>query len=281
MNRLGRKLGFIVLLWLLAGAVAAQPLTGTGSDCLSVVCVAPESADADARRQGYRWRGPPANSSQSRGLARDTGYFLIYQAAVVGALYAAPESISSWSDEDKAEFSFAQWRENAGHPNRDEDTHLVNYVGHPYWGATYYVRGRERGLTGADAFWFSAFLSTLFEFGMEALFEQPSYQDLWTTPVLGSLIGEYGFSPLRAHIRAKPGPLAWHDKVLLTITDPLGVVGTETDRRLGITAELRLHTFSAWRAQHNNARLGSNPYPPAGDPQRPASVLGVQLRIRW
>ena len=53
------------------------------------------------------------------------------------------------------------------------------------------------------------------------------------TPVVGSLAGEYIFSPLRQRIRAKPGKLDWADKAALFITDPLGVLNAETDRLLG------------------------------------------------
>jgi hypothetical protein len=85
-------------------------------------------------------------------------------------------------------------------------------------------RARERGLDKWQSFWFSALLSTLWEFGAEAVAEPVSIQDMIVTPVLGSLVGEYLFSPWRAHIRAKPGPLSFSDKTVLVLTDPLGTV---------------------------------------------------------
>jgi hypothetical protein len=240
------------------------------------------SSGGDGFADGYAWREAPPGQPQWKGLAGDTGYFLGYQVLVVGVLYVAPESVSGWSDESKNSFSFAEWRQNAGDPHRDSDDHFINYVLHPYWGATYYIRGLERGLDRAGSVAFSAFLSTLFEFGLEALFEQPSYQDLWTTPVIGSMLGEFWFRPLRERIRAKPGPLDWRDKTLLALTDPLGVVGAETDRRLGRVPELRLRAFDAWREAHGAPRAGSRLYTPAGDALRPVdAAVGLQLRFRW
>jgi hypothetical protein len=41
--------------------------------------------------------------------------------------------------------------------------------------------------------------SLLYEFGIEALFERPSYQDLIVTPVGGLLLGALLFEPIRIH----------------------------------------------------------------------------------
>lgn len=85
----------------------------------------------------------------------------------------------------------------------------------------------------ARGFLYSALRSTIWEYGAEALAEPVSIQDPVVTPVVGSLVGEYIFSPLRQRIRAKPGKLDWADKAALFITDPLGVLNAETDRLLG------------------------------------------------
>jgi hypothetical protein len=268
-----RHLSRLALAALLAG-LAAAPATRAAP-----VPDGPDTPAAEAGAGGYDWRAAPPAQADRSGLARDTGYFLGYQALVIGVLYVAPESVSGWTDEDKREFSFSRWNDNVSNPHRDEDDFYLNYILHPYWGATYYIRGRERGLDRAQSFWFSALLSTLFEFGMEALFEQPSYQDLWTTPVLGSLIGEYWFAPLRENIRARRGPLTWQDKALLTLTDPLGVVGAETDRRLGRGVELRLHRFQPPAATRTPERPAAGSQAAAQDPAGPA--LGLQLRIAW
>ena len=154
-----------------------------------------------------------------KGLRRDTAYFLGYQFVAVAALYTAPTSVTNW---DRSGDHLDKFRYNVIHPTWDEDDFYINYLLHPYWGATYYIRGRERGLGRWQSLGYSALLSTLYEYGAEALFERPSYQDLVVTPLLGSLLGEFVFAPLRARIRSKPSPLDGSEKAALVLTDPLG-----------------------------------------------------------
>ena len=45
-------------------------------------------------------------------------------------------------------------------------------MSHPYWGATYYIRARERGFGKLASFGYSLVLSTLYEYGPEAFFEE-------------------------------------------------------------------------------------------------------------
>jgi len=157
---------------------------------------------------------------------------------------------------------------------------VVNYVLHPYWGASYYVRARERGLTKSDSFLFSALLSTVFEFGAEALVEQPSYQDLLVTPIVGSLVGEYWFWPLREGILAKD-ELGTTDKVLLVLTDPLGAINDGVDRLLGIHGSSFALTpprpDDTWSRRFSTS-AGAHQLPGATGRQR---GWGVQLRVQW
>ena len=221
-----------------------------------------------------------------RGVRRDTYYFLGYQFAVIGVLYVMPTSVTNWErDGDHLE----KWWDNVTHPARDTDDFYINYILHPYWGATYYVRGRERGLGRWESFGYSTLLSTLYEFGAEALFEKPSYQDLWITPVLGSLLGEFVFSPIRDRIKAKSGPLDTTDKFLLVLTDPLGVVGEYTDRLFGVDTQVSLTPFrgpstyrSSLRPRPGALHAGGMPVGPWFDPPRPrGTTWGLQLDVRW
>lgn len=181
-----------------------------------------------------------ANQPDFEGIKRDTWYFLGYQAATVGILYVMPESISGWSEESKDEASFKEWRDNASNPTWDKDDHFINYVLHPYWGAAYYVRAQERGYNSHQSFWYSALLSTLYEFGLEAAFEQPSIQDLVVTPVVGSLLGAY-FMRLRETVKKRTTGTAevpTGDKVLLFVTDPLGGLNRKVDQWFGRDAQV-------------------------------------------
>jgi len=235
--------------------------------------------DAAAPAEGYAWRGIPPTQPDWRGVGRDTAYFLGYQFAVIAVLYIAPESISGWDREQKRNYSFEKWRNNVSEPVWDEDKWWINYILHPYWGGTYYIRARERGLDRAQSFWYSALLSTLYEYGAEALAEPVSAQDLVVTPLAGFLVGEYLFSPLRDRIRAKPGKLDWSDKTLLFITDPLGVVNAETDRLLGVKTTLQWQPIGLRNPAFAPGMDNSAVIPPGH--ARSVPVWGLQFRADW
>jgi hypothetical protein len=135
-----------------------------------------------------------------------------------------------------------KWWDNVRHPQWDPDTWYVNYLGHPYFGAISYIRARERRFGAFGGFWYAALLSTLYEYGIEAMFERPSYQDLIVTPVGGLLIGAFLFEPIRERILRKP-ELRWYDHIPLALTDPLGVSNSLFERLLGIETDIRVQ----WR----------------------------------
>jgi hypothetical protein len=170
------------------------------------------------------------------GLGRDTAFFVGYEAVVAGILYLLPESVTKWTAEQR-KTSISRWWENVQHPQWDQDHWYVNYFGHPYFGAIAYVRARERRFGAFGGFWYAALLSTLYEFGIEALFERPSYQDMIVTPVGGLLLGALLFEPIRRHIQDKP-QRQWYDHLTLAVTDPLGTTNSWLERSLGIDADL-------------------------------------------
>lgn len=75
-------------------------------------------------------------------------------------------------------------------PAWDNDPFVTNYLQHPYAGSIYYNLVRNRGVSVMGSFEFAIIGSSIFEFFIEAMFEQPSIQDLICTPVFGALIGE-------------------------------------------------------------------------------------------
>ncbi|HZA94922.1 MAG TPA: DUF3943 domain-containing protein [Burkholderiaceae bacterium] len=220
-----------------------------------------------------------------KGLRRDTLYFVGYQFVVVGVLYAMPESVTNF---DKNTAGVSKWWDNVSNPARDEDDAYLNWITHPYWGATYYIRGRERGLSRWQSFGYSALLSTLFEYGAEAFFEKPSYQDLWITPVIGSLLGEFVFSPLRESIKAKPGGPDGMDKFLLVLTDPLGAANELTNRLFGVETQVSFVPMGTTRlsvsptGQLTTTFPGSRVASPHPDSGRLRGVTwGLKLEARW
>jgi hypothetical protein len=224
---------------------------------------------------GVEGRGGPAEPDRA-GLRRDTKYVLSYQFVSLGILYVAPESISNWGEEQKEEYSLSKWWQNVQNPHWDDDQHWINYLAHPYWGAAYYVRARENGFDERASFWYSAAMSTAYEFGAEALFEQPSIQDLVVTPVGGVIVGEY-FMRLRARTleRYPPGAeLAFGDRALLALTDPLGAINRRVQSWLGVEGEASLSPY--FGAQ----RLGERrPY--AEDTVETDWLYGLRFSYRW
>jgi Domain of unknown function (DUF3943) len=181
---------------------------------------------------------PSALGRDWAGLGRDTAFFLGYQVMTAGVTYLLPESVTKWTAEQKRS-SASRWWENVQHPHWDQDHWYLNYLGHPYFGAISYVRARERRFGAFDAFWYAALLSGLFEFGIEAVFERPSYQDLIVTPVAGALLGAFLFEPVRERILGKL-ERQWYDHLTLTLTDPLGAANSMFEGLLGIEADIRV-----------------------------------------
>ena len=269
-------------------AVAAFSLSASIASAASGAVVVSESEGYQRQVDDAAIDRAPANqqlvSPDWKGLRRDTLYFLGYQAVVVGVLYALPDEETRF---DKGNAGFSKWRENVTNPVWDEDKFYLNYILHPYWGATYYIRGRERGLSRWQSLGYSALLSTLYEFGAEAFFEPVSYQDLIVTPLVGSLLGEYVFAPLRESIRSRPGGPSSLGKVMLVLTDPMGAVNELTDRLFGVETQVLLTPMTVSRLSSTSRHLpvaipashGGRPLP---DSARLKGVTwGVQLEVRW
>jgi Domain of unknown function (DUF3943) len=183
----------------------------------------------------------PDNTLEPRdwvGLARDTAFLLGYQIVGAGILYLVPESVSNWSEANK-DASAEKWWDHVRNPEWDEDDWPVNYIGHSYFGATYYIRARERGFDRVDSFLYSALASAAYEFGVEAFFERPSYQDLIVTPIGGALLGGFVFEPLRNWVKHK-SELKWYDHAILIATDPIGALNYVAESLLGIKSDIRV-----------------------------------------
>lgn len=170
------------------------------------------------------------------GILRDTGLLIGSQFGAAGLIFLMPESVSNWSSEQKKD-SFKKYSANVVNPVFDKDKFYINYVLHPYWGSTYYTRGRERGLDKASAFVYSTLMSVVYEFGVECFFEKPSIQDLIVTPVAGSLLGALIFEPLRDSIKHKQD-LSWYDHAALVLTDPLGILSLGFEKLFGIESTI-------------------------------------------
>jgi len=216
----------------------------TGSDASP----AAESASSDT---------PPLTASvQNRtpdwnGIWRDTAIMAGAQTLAITLLYVMPESVSNWSDEKKEE-QFKNYPEHFTNPVIDDDRLYLNYILHPYWGAAYYIRGRERGLGRFPSLVYSALLSAMYEFGIECIFENPSIQDLIVTPIGGTLVGALIFEPWRESIRRK-NELHWYDHAALVLTDPIGVLSRGIETMFGIKSTIMVD-YSIPQAQNRSGR---------------------------
>ncbi|MCF6210369.1 MAG: DUF3943 domain-containing protein [Gammaproteobacteria bacterium] len=224
---------------------------------------------------------PRQSEPDWRGLRRDTYYFFGLQWAAIGVIYVLPDEFSGWSDSKKENNQLKKWRDHVKEPAWDTDDAYINYILHPYWGATYYTRGRERGLSRTGAFWFSVLQSSLFEFGAEAFFEQPSIQDLIVTPTLGSLLGMY-FESVRDGIKQDRSALGWGDKTLLVLTDPFGAINHQVDRLLGIDTRIKIQTMAPRLVSPVSPNGSwSAPAAPINSYRQQAAYLGLSLEMRW
>ncbi|MCW4251349.1 MAG: DUF3943 domain-containing protein [Candidatus Thiodiazotropha taylori] len=231
------------------------------------------------RPYGYGRELGDTSPADYPGLRKDAGYFFGYQFFIVGLLYVLPEEISAWTDEQKEEYTVNKWWDNVTHPRWDPDEWYINYILHPYWGMTYYTRGRERGLSETGAFWYSFTLSSIYEFGLEALFEPVSIQDMIFTPGLGSLLGWY-FEDTRREIKSQSSYSFW-DQTVLVLTDPLGTLNTIVDGWIETDSELELRSF--YRSPSfgiYDDRDWNSPYRQRIDPLV-NDYLGLQLTVHW
>ena len=148
----------------------------------------------DYRNLGGYMDDLPGNRDRAfQEVAWRTNYVNGMHFFMAGLLALMPNEFTNWTDEDKnLSGAWDRWTEHVKEgPVWDEDDGSLNWVAHPWMGSGYYVMARHCGFSRWDSFLYSAFASTfLWEYGIEAVAEVPSKQDLIITPVLGSLCGE-------------------------------------------------------------------------------------------
>ena len=190
--------------------------------------------------------------------------------------HSEPESVSGWTDEQKSNYGFSDWWNNVTNPGCDSDDFFINYVTHPYWGAAYYVRASERGYDSRGAFWYAVLLSSLYEFGAEALFEEPSVQDLIVTPTVGSLVGHY-FMGVRNNVRAQSASNGYRttgQKWVMVLTDPLGALNRQVDKLFGHETSLQIYPY--FYAQQPVIDPGASRIERSQE-----RVIGLRVHLRW
>ena len=153
--------------------------------------------------------------------------------AFVGTLFVLellPEDATNWNRASIQQYSpGTRWVRNVlkRGPEWDGDKFIFNYVLHPYAGAAYFMAARSCGFNYYQSLLYTTLISTvLWEFGIEGCMERPSYQDIFITPLAGSIMGEC-FYQLKHHI-VNNGYTLWGSPVLGNIVafliDPVNEV---------------------------------------------------------
>lgn len=153
--------------------------------------------------------------------------------AFVGTLLVLeclPEDATSWNRAELQDVPlFERWNNHVikKGPEWDHDKFYFNYILHPYAGAVYYMGARSCGFNAWQSLLYCTLVSTVgWEFGIEAFMERPSYQDIFITPIVGSLIGE-GFYRLKRRIVANNYTLCGSSllgNIVAFIIDPVNEV---------------------------------------------------------
>ncbi|MCL2567452.1 MAG: DUF3943 domain-containing protein [Alphaproteobacteria bacterium] len=179
----------------------------------------------------------------------------------VAILWMLPEEVTKWDKSDASISNLgSRWVDNIkAAPVYDKDEYWLNYIAHPYWGAVYYMQGRNAGLGPFGSFMLSTFASAfMWEYGVEAFAEIPSIQDLFVTPIAGAFIGE-GFFYASQNIKANDEEvlgskaLGW---TLLTIMDPAFLIIEKTRLREYVRKDKTPDEhYSSWGVGNNNALM--------------------------
>ncbi len=150
-----------------------------------------------------------------------------------GLVLFVPENLGGWTQDRKdriKEGVGGAWKNNlkTGFV-MDKDPHFINYVLHPYSGAAYYMIARRNGQSALASFAFAVLMSTQWEI-LETIGEPLSIQDLFATPILGALLGEF-FYHLHSKISANPVfAESFLGKVVLFFIDPIDGVSKGVDQ---------------------------------------------------
>ncbi len=145
-------------------------------------------------------------------------------------LECLPEDATTWNRAElQKDPATTRWFKNVFKrgPEWDHDNPIFNYVLHPYAGAAYFMAARSCGFSFWGSLLYSTAISTVgWEFGIEACMERPSIQDIFITPLVGSVFGEC-FYRLKRHI-VSHGYRLWGSPVIGNIVvfliDPVNEV---------------------------------------------------------
>ena len=187
-------------------------------------------------------------SSSEKKLIEDTLYLQGFMITTISFLYLLPESITKWDPSEANGNDLGdKWKEHISDgPVVDNDEFGINYIGHPYSGAMYYVMARNDNFDPFESFMFSFIMSTFFwEYGYEAFAEIPSVQDLVITPIVGAFMGEYMYY-LEKELDKSSG-IIWGSKSLGNVSyfflNPMGRMAEGLSEWLDLSVTMKFETY--------------------------------------
>ena len=143
-------------------------------------------------KKGLTFEFEPPGDSPGYGKMFRKGAVLIggFEIALMATMMMMPSSVTGWHDDFIKDGMHNIGDAYSKAPTWDEDHWYHNYLGHPYAGSIYYNTVRCQGASPLQSFFFSATMSIWWEYGVEAVAEHPSTQDLLVTPITGAILGE-------------------------------------------------------------------------------------------
>jgi len=142
---------------------------------------------------------------------------------VVGmvVLISMPKEVTKWSH-DWAQDAWRNLKRSFSTlPVWDKDDWALNYIGHPIAGSYYYNALRSQNASRFHSFLFSTAQSFIWEYFIEGMAERPSAQDLFVTPVVGSLLGE---STHMLTMSMRRNGFNFFEKVFVLLFNPMFVI---------------------------------------------------------
>ena len=198
--------------------VSSGPLRNTYAGFRDQPLLHPEPASLPAEQSNIPEMGPPPPHHAAKTI---TGF--LTATLVGGAVYAfAPNSLVGGSThEGQYERSWNRFKEAwTKPPVWDQDSNGINYVGHPYFGALFYLTQRNYDESPLRSFLTSVVMSTGFEYLVESWSERPSIQDLIVTPIVGSILGELVYLATK---EMKKNGFTTAEKIIVTVINPMYV----------------------------------------------------------
>lgn len=161
-------------------------------------------------------------------IGRGCFHAVVYNSSIMTGLVLSPTWLNQW-DNLSTRLKFSSMRDQYKNsftkpPVIDHDAFITNYIGHPYQGGFYYNCVRSQGATVLQSSLFCLSQTLLWEYIWEAGIEQPSIQDLITTPLGGVIVGELSHF---ATIKMGRHGFNTFEKVVTCIINPSWVINNK------------------------------------------------------